>query len=161
MPRCIKSTGDRIRISDGWVIYRLGNPVTPVYSSTRKTYQHKPYIVTEVPHIKLLTAWNYTCTRHSCVHINVQNMTLSFMFHSLRLALGAPRMLGYVCNNIGLVFLVELQDIIGFALFAPGGKSGKMMNYRICTFCARRQKWQNYRICTFCARWQKWQNDEL
>ena len=43
-------------------------------------------------------------TRHSCLHIHVQNM-----FHSLvcswtvQLAQGTPLMLGYLCDNIGLV----------------------------------------------------------
>ena len=50
----------------------------------------------------------HTCTRHSCVHINVQNMLL--MSHSLlmwsstaQLAQGTPLLLGYLCDNMGLV----------------------------------------------------------
>ena len=31
---------------------------------------------------------------------------------------------------------------MGFALSAQWGKSGKRMNYGICTFCTMRQKWQ-------------------
>ena len=63
---------------------------------------------------------------------------------------------------------------MGFALFAPRGKSGKRMNHGICTFCTKGQKRQkdefmgfvlfaprckmmNHGICTFCA---KGQNDE-
>ena len=48
--------------------------------------------------------------------------------------------------------------IMGFALFAPSGKSGKSMNHGICAFCAKRQKWQksmNHGICAFCAKRQK------
>ena len=55
-------------------------------------------------------------------------------------------MLGYLYDNIGLVLACLSSGTTGFALFAPGGKSGKKINYK---------------ICTFCARWQKWQNDEL
>ena len=75
--------------------------------------QHKPYIVAKVTHIKYVhltidsTAEVHVYTRHSCVHINIQNLLP--MFHSsvcnwaFQLALGTALMLGYLCNNIGLV----------------------------------------------------------
>ena len=90
-------------------------------------------------------------------------MTLSFMSHSLKQALGASFMLGYLCDNKGFVLAYPPSGTTGFALFAPGGKSGIMMNYRICAFCTRGQsgKTVNYGICTFCARGQKWQNGDL
>ena len=53
-PTCIKSTGDKIGIRDGWVIYRLGDVVTSALPLGRRIYQHRPYIVAEVPYIKYL-----------------------------------------------------------------------------------------------------------
>ena len=69
------------------------------------------------------------------------------------------------------------RRIIGFALFAPGGKSGKtalhflrqgekVAKRRIIGFAlfapgGKSGKTANYRICAFCARGQKWQNGEL
>ena len=61
---CIKSSGDKIGIPDSWIIYRLGDAVTSVLPLGRHT-STSPILLQGPPH-KL--------PRHSCVHMNVQNM---------------------------------------------------------------------------------------
>ena len=62
-------------IPDGWVMTARG--CSNICTSTRKTCHHKPYIVAEVPRIKLLHLI-IDSTVQLCVHMNVQNMLLMF-----------------------------------------------------------------------------------
>ena len=88
----------------GWLGHIPARWCSDICTSTRKTCQHKPYIVAEVPHIKCLhliidCIEASTCTRYSFAHMNVHN-SISW---TVQLALVTVLMLGYLCDNIGLV----------------------------------------------------------
>ena len=64
-------------------------------------YQHNPYIVAEVPRIKLLHLKDRTTRiKYSCEHLLVLVCN-----RTVQLALGTDLMLDYLGNNIGLVLV--------------------------------------------------------